>query len=109
MKLWALTLGLSCLPSFAAEVRVLEPANRSYSGALEFIQSNGRLQSDCISMGDIVFRNAPFSLKTIKRMQQRASSMGADTLLIKDTTIGPVNYDYVIRMGLYRCKAVSKS
>ena len=104
MRSWLLILGLSWLPSFAAEVRVIEPANRVYSGALAFIESNGRLESSCTRLGDIVFRNAPFSADTIERMRQRALDMGADTLVIKDTTIGPVNRNYLIRMGVYKCE-----
>ena len=97
------------LPSLASEVRVLDPAARSYTGTLDFIESNARLESTCIKVGQIVFRNAPFSARTIERMQQRALSMGADTLLIQDTTIGPVNRDYVIRMGAYRCESTAEA
>ena len=104
MRIWTLLVSLCCLPAFAHEVRVIEPASRTYSGALDFIQSNGRLEPSCVRLGDMVFRNAPFSAHTIARMQARALRMGADTLLIKDTTIGPVNPNYVIRMGVYRCK-----
>ena len=100
-----LVVALVYVPTFAAEVRVLEPARREYSGALSFIQSNGRLEPQCIKLGDIVFRNSPFSPKTIRKMQSRATAMGADTLLIRDTTSGEVNRDYVIRMGAYRCAA----
>jgi hypothetical protein len=103
MKFWIVVLGIHCSASFAADVRVIEPARRSYSGALSFIQSDAMLESHCISVGVIVIRGAPFSDQTIRRMQSRARKMGADTLVIKDTTVGPVSYDYVIRMGAYKC------
>jgi len=103
MRIWAVVLTIFCAPAIAAEVRVLEPAIRAYAGPLGFIKSGARLESKCIRIGTIVFRNAPFSAKTIQKMQDRAAQMGADTLLIKDTTIGRVDYDYVIRMGAYRC------
>jgi hypothetical protein len=105
MKIWVLAFSLFSLPLYAAEVRVLEPANRIYIGALDFIESNGRLEPYCIRLGTIVFRNAPFSAETIERMRERAAGMGADTLVIKDTTRGPVNLDYVIGMRVYRCNA----
>jgi len=105
----SLVCGLASVPSLASEVRVLEPAARSYTGALDFIESNARLEANCVKVGQIVFRNAPFSASTIERMRQRALSMGADTLLIQDTTIGPVNRDYVIRMNAYRCETMAES
>lgn len=104
MKAWIAILSLSSLPAVAADVRVLEPSTRPYAGNLSFIESGTRPRSHCKKIGVIVLRGAAFSAPTIRKMQIRGSSMGADTLLIKDTTIGPVTTESVIRMDAYKCK-----
>ena len=104
MKTWIAVLCLLSLPAVAADVRVLEPSARAYAGALSFIESGTRPKSHCKKIGVIVLRGAPFSAPTIRKAQSRGSTMGADTLLIKDTTIGPVRTDSVIRLDAYKCK-----
>jgi len=92
-----------CALPHAADVRVIESAMRVYRGKLSFIESGIQLDSACVKRGMVVMRGAPFSADTIRKMQFRAGEMGADTLLIRDTTIGPVSAAYVIRMVAYRC------
>ena len=99
----SLAVVLFVAPVFAADVRVLEPATRRYGGALSFIESGRQPEAACVQVGMVVVRGAAFSRRTIDNMKNRALAMGADTLVIKDTTIGALGPGYVIRMGAYRC------